>query len=1281
VLGINNDLRGPCHSALVKVCIRNIECIALADAGASISLMSSDTSTKLGLTVMKRSLMARGVTKQTLDIIGSVDIAVSLTGTQIHHMFYVANGISHEVLLGTDFLAKLGEVRYDFRRCTLGFGNKEIPMGPNALRGTVRTVNAIEIPALTEMAIVAHVTGSHLQGKPCVFENTTTLPQKVLIGKSIDEVNQEQIWVPMMNPTPNVIKIPAGTIVGNAEIIEDDLHLLSVPSPTTKASQSKRNPGEMLKQSDTDLDADQFCQLRALVDEFSDIIGEGITELGRTSIVQHVVETFPGVQPIKSRPYAIPVGIRTEVKGQIDQMVEAGLIAPSAGNWTSPVVLVKKKDGKWRFCVDYRRLNSVSVKQSMATSSVENAVEIMHGKKFFSSIDLCSGFFQVALHETSREKSGFITPFGCYEFKVMPQGMSGSPATFTRLALAIMADLISEGSSCVYLDDWLMASATFESHLQLLHTVFSRLRYSGLKFRLSKSQLCQKEILYLGHILSSEGIAVAPHNTDKIRKFPTPRNKTEVKRLLGLFGYYRSFIKNFARIAAPIIKLTSKDAEFAWSEECQRASEELRTRITTAPILVFPDITSPFILTTDASATAIGAVLSQIRDNREHPISFYSRTLTVAEKKWDACQQELFAIVCAVKHYRQYLMNVKFKLITDNAACTYILKKPDLSPRLARWAIQLADYDYEVVHQAGKQNVVADALSRAEVSAIESCPIDEKTRNEQKRDYFLGPVLMYLEKGKFPMDASKAKINRIIADSKLFKVMNGLVYRNQQDKSLLAIPSSQRQLLMYAIHDSITAMHPGVTKTMLRLRQHYWFPKMYQTVEKYISECHSCQQRKNPKTQIRVPLATRIATEPFHTLSMDFLGPFVQSADGMKYVLVFTDHFTKWCEMICTADQSASTVARAYVEQVFCKFGAASILLSDRAKSFMSTVMTEVNKLLRTDSKFSVPYSPASNGQVEIYNKTIANMLSHFIDPTTHRDWDRYIPFCQLAHNSSVHTITNASPSMLLFCREMRMPYDLTKPCPTPVADDAPYVAKLHNRMREVWDKARSLISKGKERQKRQYDKKANPSDLQVGDIVLYYNKRAYRNKTSKLLKRWQGMYIIKHLTDTTTAIQLYNEPDQPAFRVHLNLLERYRGPLVRGPTSDVTLDLDPPEDDLSDLDSPEDDLSDLDSPECDLSNTDSEDPVTGRRSSGQDIDGSEPETESYDFSRPMTFYNRKTTADKRNNSEQHAPMTEEGYSTYSSDKSMPLRTRNDRRYGLRQKPKPKRETGFKYNH
>ena len=517
----------------------------------------------------------------------------------------------------------------------------------------------------------------------------------------------------------------------------------------------------------------------------------------------------------------------------------------------------------------------------------------------------------------------------------------------------------------------------------------------------------------------------------KITEFPAPRNRTEVKRLLGLFGYYRTFIKGFARIADPLTKLTRLDTSFEWTPQCTEATEILKTHITTAPVLAFPDFSETFILTTDASATAIGAVLSQKQaDGKEHPISYYSKVMDATQRKWDSCEQELYAIVTAVKHYRCYLMNVHFKIFTDNAACTYILKKPELSPKLSRWAIQLAEYDFDVQHKEGRTNRVADALSRV-VTAItdddQPDTIDTDMRDDQKRDYYLGPIWRYLVKSKFPKDAGKATRGRIISDSEDFAIKREVLYRKENGKLKLAIPAAQRPLLLYAIHDSITAMHPGVTKTLMRLREQYWFKSMAREVEDYISKCVSCQQRKNPHVPMRVPLGTQLAKSPFEVLSVDFQGPFVESECGMKHILVFTDHFTKWCEMIPTCDQLATTVARMYIENVFCRFGAFKVLLSDRARNFTSVLIAEVNEILEVDHRLTTPYHPQCNDQVKIYNKSIANMLSHFVKENP-KDWRRYVPFCQLAHTSSKHTALKMSPSALLMCREMRLPYELTKP-------------------------------------------------------------------------------------------------------------------------------------------------------------------------------------------------------------------------------------------------------------
>ena len=1108
-------------------------------------------------------MTATGVTSDSLNILGQTTANVYVGNESHYQRFYVADNISHEVILGTDFLSKLGEVAYNFQDCTFRFRNSSIPMGHSFYTDSVSVISSVKIPPLSEVVIVANVTTTSLHGKYCIFEGTNRHVNKsLLVGKSLDRVLGNKIKVPIINTSDRIQEIQVNSVIGEIETIDEDaLMTTCINNQNENANRIRDKPGNSIDLSDTILTGHEKIALRALLNEFHDIIGENISELGRTNIVQHVIETLPGTAPIRSKPYNIPIGLRAEVKEQLDEMQRQGLITISTGEWSSPIVLVKKKDNTWRFCVDYRKLNAVTVKHTMALSSIDNVAEIMHGKKYFSTIDLASGFFQVALHETSQEKSGFITPWGPYKWKVMPQGAAGSPSTFSRLSMALMADLISAGSACVYLDDYLMTSRDFTSHLQLLRTVFTRLRYAGLKYRLSKSSFCQKQVLYLGHVISQDGLSVAPHNVSKIVNFPNPRDKTGVRRLLGLFGFYRSFIKGFSNIAAPLIRLTNNDVPFQWTDECQAATDTFKSHITSSPILAFPDLEKQFILTTDASCIAVGGVLSQIGDDgRDHPIAFFSKALNKCERKWDACEQELFAILSGVKHFRHYLMNTKFRVRTDNKACTYILKKSELSPRLARWAIQLADYDYDVEHTPGRHNNVADTLSRAElIAAIDNdqhSRLNDEMKDSQNHDYFLGPIILYLEKGKFPPDMSKKNIKQVKADSENFCLINGVLYRIEGAKRLLAIPASQRKLLLFSAHESLMALHPGITKTLLKMKDKYWFPHMTRHVTEHIKSCGSCQRRKTPKIPMRVPLKNQMASNPFQVLSVDFQGPYTTSDAGNKYILVFTDHFTKWCEMIPTKDQLATTVAQIYVEQIFCRYGCSEILISDRGKTFMSNLVEQINKLFKVDHRLTSPYHPQTNGQVEVYNRSIANMLSHVVDEN-HKDWDRYVSFCQLAHNSSRHTIINASPSSLLMGRELRIPYDLTKPAIVDPIEEGTYVENMQHRMSKVWQLARNNISRGKEKQKKYYDKNTRPCNLKIGDTVLYFNRRGYKGKTSKLIQRWTGIYIIKGINETNADIQLFDDPDRPLMRVHLNNLKLYHGPIVRGDGTDLVIEFD----------------------------------------------------------------------------------------------------------------------------
>ena len=1248
---------------------------ALADAGAACSIIHASLCRDLKLPLYPDKMEARGVTGAPLANVGRTAAKITLGMTEHNQCLHVAENTSQNLILGADYLEKLGDVTYNFKKGIFKVGQQQFTMGEPEDSYLVRTVNAVHIPPLSEVAVLAEVRPINPTSNTFSFSGTNrNTSRSLLVGNSLSVMKGNRITVPIMNVSQVPLQVQVNTLIGEAsEVDEDDILMSNINRPNRR---NKERPGDTLEQEKTTLDDTQMPLLRNLINEYSDIIGEGIDELGRTNVVQHFIQTKPGVNPIRSRPYNIPVGLRAEIKKQIDTMLERNMIEMSSGIWSSPVVIVKKKDNTHRFCVDYRKLNAVTEKQSMCLSNIDNVMEIMHGKRYFSALDLCSGFFQVELHEESQEKSSFITPWGCYKWKVMPQGASGSPSTFARLSMAIMADLISSGSSVVYLDDWLLTSVDFDSHLALLRTVFERLRFTGLKYRLSKSHFFQKEITYLGHVISEDGITVAPHNVEKIRNFPDPKTATEVRRILGMFGFYRSFVKGYSKEVLPLTKLTG-DTPFVWTAECAAAVNKLKDVITSAPVLVFPDFGRPFLLTTDASGLCIGAVLSQRRDDgKQHPISFYSKTLNKHERKWATCEQELFAILCSVKRYRGYLMNVHFFIQTDNMACVFLLKSAELTGRLARWAIQLADYDFTISHTPGKENVVADALSRAEfVNLIigndeEPSEQDKEMHLHQSKDYFLGPILLYMSKGRYPPDASKRASRLIRKESEDFELLRGVLYKKVDNNLRLAIPVSQRKNLIWASHDSLTALHQGVTKTLLKLRSQYWWPHMTKEVTEYIAQCDSCQRKKNPKVPMRVPLKNQMATSPFEILSVDFQGPFVESVRGNKHILVWTDHFTKWIEMEATKDQTAQTVARSYVERIFCRYGSSRVLISDRAKNFLSDVVREINRLLKVDHRKTSPYHPQCNGQVEVYNRPIAQALSHVVNET-HTDWCAYLPFVMLAHNSSRHTIINASPSLLLQCRELRLPHELTMPSVPEDVEPGTFAEGLHTRMSIVWDAARNAIQKGKDRQKRYYDVKSSPSTIKVGDAVLYFNPRGYIRRTSKLIKRWQGPYIVKAITDTNARLSLFNDPDAAEITVHLNKLKIYLGPLVRGDpnSSDFEIDLDSPGSDS-------DDVADtgLDA-EMDLYEQGS------ASSTGQQVGSATGDLQ------VTNGYNQTPDGNQTPDDNQTPVGVQDGSRVEGSggaSTEAPSRTEaepiTDRRYGLRRRPRKKRDPQFVYS-
>ena len=400
---------------------------------------------------------------------------------------------------------------------------------------------------------------------------------------------------------------------------------------------------------------------------------------------------------------------------QVQQMLTSGVICPSNSPWASPVVMVKKKEGSLRFSIDFWQLNAATIKDAHPLPRIDDLLDALHRARWFSTLDLKSGYWQVPIQERDKEKTAFRTSSGqLFEFNQVLFGLCNAPATFSRLMDHVLSGLHWE--TCLfYLDDIILFAATWEEHLDRLRQVFERLRHAKLKLGAEKCTFAAKEVSYLGHLVTEEGLLPDPSLLAAIQEIHPPKNATEVRSFLGLAGYYRRYVRNFAAIAGPLHALTQKDAVFHWGSECQDAFDRLKTLLTTSPITAFPDFSLPFRLYTDASTAGLGAILAQVREGKERIICCASCSLNQAEKAYPATKLECLAIVWAVAKFRPYLMSMPFEVYTDHYALQWLKTMRTGSALLHRWSAALEEYDFTVKHRPGKSQMHVDNLSRLPV--------------------------------------------------------------------------------------------------------------------------------------------------------------------------------------------------------------------------------------------------------------------------------------------------------------------------------------------------------------------------------------------------------------------------------------------------------------------------------------------------------------------------------------------------------------------------------------
>src|SRR3954453_2227418 len=459
------------------------------------------------------------------------------------------------------------------------------------------------------------------------------------------------------------------------------------------------------------LDQHQQHLFQQVLADNVDVCASSQLDIGRTNLLKHEINTA-NASPVAQQAYKTNPVKKEFIEREIIDMENRQLIRRSMSPWAAPVVIVEKKDEMKRFCVDYRRLNKVTKPDRFPLPRIDDLLESFRTANWFTTMDLASEYWQIEMNEEDKEKTAFITHKGLYEFNIMPFDLRNAPGTYQHLMNYILQDYIGKFIA-VYLDDIIIYSKTFEQHIDHVKLIFKALRKAILKIKLKKCYFCFPNITFLGHIVGRNGIAPDPAKVEKIKNFPRPTSLKELRGALGLFSYYRKFVRDFSKIAKPMLNLLKQDVPFLWEEQQQTSFEELKQRLMEAPILQYPDFTKPFVLYPDASGTGLGAVLSQIdEEKRERVIAYASRSLNKAECNYGITDQECLAIVWAVKHFEQYLGLLPFKVITDHSALKFLQTAKMPTGKRARWIMYLQQFQFEIVHRPGKENKNADALSR-----------------------------------------------------------------------------------------------------------------------------------------------------------------------------------------------------------------------------------------------------------------------------------------------------------------------------------------------------------------------------------------------------------------------------------------------------------------------------------------------------------------------------------------------------------------------------------------
>ena len=1174
----------------------------LIDTGSSVSVLSNKVLAMLGhssdlQTVQEKVVTANG---QELKLLGKLKLNIQLEHLDFSQVFIVADIDEDFGILGMDFLQDhKASIKIGKRVLKTSAGKLKLFRQSSRVCARLRLEGMIDIPPHSEVFVKGYIDRTFPGTLGVLEPDGGFMSQGVLIGRTLIDTCKGEATIPIMNIKDKPFKITNEALMGTVQPVVkisrlDDCNQKGEPlgMGTPKVDKGDKLPDHLMplvQGASENLSTTEKQRLTELIGDFEDIFVGPDGKLGQTNLAEHYIDTGDA-KPFKLPARRIPMFKRPIVEKEVDRMLEQGVIEPSTSPWNSPICLVTKPDGSCRFCIDLRALNAITKLDAYPLPRTDETLDRLAGSQFFSTLDLASGYWQLKLNEYDRAKTAFRIPRrGHFQFKVTCFGLKNAAGSFERLMEIVLHGLQHE-KCLVYLDDVIIKGKTFDEALSNLRDVFVRFRQANLKLKPSKCKLLREQVLFLGHLVSRNGISCNPLKLDVIRDWPQPQSKPQIRQFVGLVNYYRRMIPFCADRVQPLTKLTKKGAEFIWGEEQELSFNDLKDCLMSSPVLGFPQENGgPFILDTDASGFGIGAVLSQIQDGGERVLAYGSHALNPAQQNYCTTKRELNAVVYFLQHFKQYLLGRRFILRSDHAPLRWLCNFGEPEGILARWMSIIGPFDFEMQYRPGRLHSNADSLSRlpARKCVNPDCPdcktgmmktnqvtfsplstsqpeqeeevvpnwlktwTKEELMEMQQKDSSISEILalrMALQEKppRTEIHSVHADVIRLWSQWELLLVKEGLLYRkwlNKFGREMLQLvaPREVRRTVFQELHAQRYAGHLGRDRTIAAVRNRFCWPNMGQDLKRWCRECTSCARAKPGPGLGRAPIQHISAYQPTSVMAVDILGPLTTTDNGNNYIIVCGDYYTKWKEAFAVPDHRALTVADKLVTEVFLRFGFPAQLHSDQGREFESQLFKGMCALLGIDKTRTCPYNPKSDGMIERYNRSLLTMLSHFVNEN-HTNWDDQLPYVMAAYRATEHKSTGCTPNLLMLNRETICPLDLmggNPPAQEPQECPVAYVEWVRQSMVGAHEVVYDALGHAATRQSQDYNHNLKFRKFRKGDWVWrYYPPKA----NQKLGLGWDGPYLVLEAL-TPWIYKIQKGPDRHPVNIHVDQLKPMEGP------------------------------------------------------------------------------------------------------------------------------------------